>query len=101
MESGVAEGAWPVSMHTPDFPKQLQAILAQHPPEHIGLICATGGRSAYVTEVLARNGLPGVIDVSEGMFGNGQGAGWIARGLPTVTVDDVIAGYEKAVETWE
>ena len=100
-ETGVAEGAWPVSMHNPDFPKQLQAILAQHLPEKIGLICATGGRSAYVTEVLARNGLDGVVDVSEGMFGNGQLAGWIARGLPVVSLDQAIAEYETTMETWE
>ena len=97
-ESGIAQGAWPVSMHSEDFPKRLQAIFAQHSAETIGLICATGGRSAYVTEVLARNGITGVIDISEGMFGNEQGAGWIARGLPIVSLAEAMKQYEISVE---
>lgn len=52
-ETGLADGAWAVSMHTPDFPQQLQEILTRFSPDQIGLICATGGRSFYVTKVLA------------------------------------------------
>lgn len=99
-ESGVADGAWPVSMHAEDFPQRLNAILARYRPDQIGLICATGGRSAYVTRVLAANGITGVVDVSEGMFGNDKGAGWIAREMPVVTVDEAMKGYEAAQEGW-
>lgn len=100
-ETGLAEGAWPVSMHTPDFPKQLQSILGKYAPEQIGLICATGGRSSYIADVLAKNGISGVADVSEGMFGNGKAEGWIARGLSVVSVDEAQARFKAAQETWE
>lgn len=100
-ESGIADGAWPVSMHDDDFPKRLRAIFAQHAPDRIGLICATGGRSAYITEILAKNGITGVVDVSEGMFGNERGSGWIARGLPIVSLDEALKQFNAVVETWE
>lgn len=100
-DSGVAAGVWPVSMHTPDFPRQLQTILAKYGPDQIGLICATGGRSAYVAEILEKNGIPGVADVSEAMFGNGTGPGWIARGLPVVSAEDALAQFKIEQDTWE
>ncbi len=99
-ETGIADGAWPVSMHTPDFPRQLRAILDQYAPEQIALICATGGRTAYVTEVLEKNGITGVADVSEGMFGNGAAIGWIARGLPVVAPQDAMTDYDAAQQSW-
>lgn len=100
-ETGLAQGAWPVSMHTPDFPRQLQSILSQFGPDQIGLICATGGRSSYVTEILEKNGISGVADVSEGMFGNGRAEGWIARGLPIVSLGEAEAKFNTAKEAWE
>lgn len=86
-ETGVAEGAWPVTMHDPGFGKNLQRILRQNPDKTVALICATGGRSNHVVNVLEQNGLSGVIDISEGMLGNGEAPGWVARGLPVVDVD--------------
>lgn len=100
-ETGLAEGAWPVSMHTPDFPQQLQAILAIYRPDQIGLICATGGRSSYVAEILEKNGIPGVADVSEGMFGNGTAQGWIARRLTVVSLGEAQAQFKAAQASWE
>ena len=99
-ESGVAEGAWPVSMHTEDFPQRLQAILQHYRPDQIGLICATGSRSGYVARVLEQNGLTGVADISEGMFGNPSGDGWIARGLSVVSAEEALARYENAQASW-
>lgn len=99
-ESGVAEGAWPVSMHEDDFAQRLQAILQRYDPSQIGLICATGGRSNYVAQVLQQNGVAGVVNVSEGMFGNTHGAGWIARGLPVVSAEDARAFYEATQAAW-
>lgn len=100
-ETGVAEGAWPVSMHTPAFPSQLQAILAQYGPSQVALICATGGRTEYVTDILEKNGIIGVADVSEGMFGNGTDVGWIGRGLPVVTREASEAHFATIQETWK
>jgi rhodanese-related sulfurtransferase len=85
-ETGVAKGAWPVTMHDPKFGANLQRILERYPDKPLALICATGGRSNHVANVLEQNGLSRVIDISEGMFGNGDAPGWIARDLPIVDV---------------
>jgi hypothetical protein len=34
--------------------------------------------------VLAKNGVTGILDVSEGMAGGPNGKGWIPSGLPVV-----------------
>ena len=93
-ESGIAKGAWPVSMHERDFSGRLQDILAKYDSSMVALICATGGRSDYVADVLEKNGITGVIDVSEGMFGNKRGKGWIADGLPVVTLEEAVKSYD-------
>lgn len=85
-ETGVVQGAWPVTMHDPTFGSTLQDIFAKYPDRPIALICATGGRSNYVAGVLEENGISVVFDISEGMFGNGDAPGWIARGLPITNV---------------
>ena len=87
-ETGVAKGAWPVSMHESDFAKRINAILAEYPPEQIAVMCAVGGRSKHITTLLKRKGITGVIDMSEGMMGNKRGPGWIARGLPIVSLEE-------------
>lgn len=100
-DSGVAQGAWPVSMHTQAFSVRLRAILQHYRPEQIALICATGGRSAYVAEVLEKNGLSGVIDVSEGMLGNGTAPGWLERGMPVVSAQEASRAFEEVQATWQ
>ena len=92
-ETGIAEGAWPVTMHDAGFSTNLQQILAAYPDRPVALICATGGRSNYVAGVLADNNIPGVIDIAEGMFGNGDAPGWIARDLPIVDVQSARARH--------
>ena len=99
-DTGIAKGAWPVSMHEADFGQRLQEILAIYPPEQIGLICAVGGRTGHVTQVLERNGIAGIIDVSEGMMGNQRGEGWVARGLDIVPLDQAQSDYEAASANW-
>jgi rhodanese-related sulfurtransferase len=99
-ETGLAEGAWPVTMHEPDFGTRLQTILQEVGSERVALICATGGRTGHVTSILRQNGIEGVIDVSEGMMGNPRGPGWIARGMPVVTLEDAAAAYEAATADW-
>ncbi|MCP5000986.1 MAG: rhodanese-like domain-containing protein [Hyphomicrobiales bacterium] len=91
-QTGLAKGAWPVSMHEKDFGQRLHEILKVYEPHEIALICATGRRSTYLTQFLRKKGISGISNVSEGMFGNGQDPGWIARGLPVVTL---VAAQER------
>jgi len=97
LETGVAEGAWPVSLHTAQFGAELSAILKKFSDRKVGLICATGGRTSYVTEILAKNGITDVVDVSEGMLGNPRGPGWIARKLPVVDLDAAMTVYTQEI----
>ena len=99
-ETGVAKGAWPVSMHRSDFGQQLQLILAEYQPDQIALICATGVRTARVTQQLEKYGLTGIHDLSEGMLGNPRGPGWIARGLDIVSAEDAMRLYEAERQGW-
>jgi len=86
-ETGVAKGAVALSMHTSEFPQQIT-----------GLICATGGRTEYVTSLLAQNGFANVVDVSEGMFGNGEDPGWLARGMPLISSQEAQSAYRRLVQ---
>lgn len=90
-ETGLAKGALPISMHEDGFIQKLQRVLSLGKP--VAMICATGGRTQYVTTTLAKNGLSDVVDVSEGMMGNSRGAGWIAKGLPVVDIATAEAAY--------
>lgn len=100
-DSGVAQGALPISMHEKDFLERFQSVLLEYEPEKIALICATGGRSAEVTYFLEQNGLTGVADVSEGMFGNRNGPGWLKHGLPVVSAEEALESYEKLQSSWD
>ncbi|MFT4706234.1 MAG: rhodanese-related sulfurtransferase [Ascidiaceihabitans sp.] len=92
-ETGVAKGAVALTMHSPDFGQKISALLGTQQDKTIGLICVTGGRTEYVVSILAKNGFDNVVDVSEGMMGNGRGAGWIARGMPLIAADEAQAAY--------
>ena len=81
-ESGIASVATPLSMHENGFIEGLEQIRAANPDKEIALICATGGRTAFLQKELTKRGLGSTIDVSEGMFGNGDAPGWLKRGLP-------------------
>ncbi len=96
-ETGVARGAWPVSMHDRRFPERLFAAreLAENRP--IALICAIGGRSGSLMRALRRADYDGFIDVSEGMLGSRLGPGWIKAGLPIVSIDDALATLPDAL----
>ncbi|MGH1576182.1 MAG: rhodanese-like domain-containing protein [Planktotalea sp.] len=96
-ETGLAQGAWPVTMHDPSFGENLQRILSRYPDTPLALICATGGRTEYVASVLRQNGLSNVIDVSEGMFGNGAAPGWIARKMPIIDEKTARANYTAGI----
>jgi len=86
-ETGVAENALPVSMHEKDFGKKLSQLLAANSNKKIALICAVGGRSGTLLSRLQKMGLDNFVDVSEGMLGSRRGRGWIASGLPVVSLE--------------
>jgi rhodanese-related sulfurtransferase len=81
-ETGMAEPALPVSMHEGGFVQKLLQAMGGDPARRIAIICATGGRTRYLQNVLASNGFSNVIDVAEGMMGSPAGPGWLKRGLP-------------------
>jgi rhodanese-related sulfurtransferase len=85
-ESDIATSAILLSIHEDGFLTGLEKIQAENPGKQIALICATGGRSARIQNELEKRNLGSVIDVSEGMFGNGRGEGWIKRGLPITKI---------------
>ncbi len=89
--TGVAKGAWPLDMTQRSFGPDLVRAIEANPNHDIAVICRTGRRSAYVVEVLAKNDITGVLDVSEGMVGGRNGRGWIPSGLPTVSADEALA----------
>ena len=41
--------------------------------------------------------LESLIDISEGMFGNGDALGWVARGLPIVDVTVARAEHTASI----
>lgn len=96
--TGVARGAWPVSLHEAGFGDKLNQIFQRFPDTKIALICATGGRTRRVTRILEANGVTRISDVSEGMMGNRRGAGWIARGFAVVPLNVAMADYTKALD---
>jgi rhodanese-related sulfurtransferase len=93
-ETGLAAGAWPVSMHEPDFGLKLEKIMMLYKPEQIAIICATGGRTQYIQKTLDGLGIKGITDLSEGMIGNKRGPGWLARKMPTITLEQSQADYD-------
>ena len=90
-ETGIAQGAWAVSVHHWRFVERLFTAheLAENRP--LALICATGIRSGSVMRALRLAGYDGFSDVSEGMLGSKRGPGWIKAGLPVVTMDEALA----------
>lgn len=96
-ETGVAEGAWPITMHSRQFGEQLSRIVSGFPDKTIGLICAVGGRSGYVWELLNSRGLKNFVDIPEGMMGSEAGPGWLKTGLPTVPVEEAMSAVPKGI----
>ena len=89
-ETGVAAGAWPISMHEPDFERRLFALRDLAAGRPIALICASGGRSGAVMGALKRAQIDGFVDVSAGMLGSSAGTGWVKSGLPVVSLDQAL-----------
>ncbi len=97
-ETGLAEGAWPISLHEPRFAERLFAARSLAEERPIAIICATGGRSGYVARELRSAGYTGFLDIAEGMLGSARGPGWIAAGLPVVSMTDALAALPSELE---
>ena len=69
METGVAEGAWPISLHEENFGPKLFAAKELAGDRIVGLMCAVGGRSGAVfANLLSTGQSSSFVDVSEGMI---------------------------------
>ncbi|SEW35256.1 Rhodanese-related sulfurtransferase [Aliiroseovarius sediminilitoris] len=90
-QTGVAQGAWPVSLHDERFPERLFAARDLAETRPVALICATGGRSGSVMSSLRKSGYDSFIDVADGMLGSRSGPGWVKAGLPVVTAQQAIS----------
>lgn len=90
-ETGVAQGAWPVSLHLEGFSNRLMAARVLSEDRPVALICATGGRSGAVFKSLKEAGYEDFIDVSEGMLGSSVGSGWINTSLPVISLEEAKA----------
>lgn len=81
-QTGVAEGAAPISMLDPEFLNKLAAVQAANPGKAVAFICASGRRSGIVQAELARRGFEDIYSVYGGTTGSRDAPGWIAEGLP-------------------
>lgn len=84
MRSGVAEGALTITPQDPSFMERLSEAVGGDRSKPIGLICATGNRTAMIQRFLREQGYGAVADISEGMMGNFTAPGWLRKNLPTV-----------------
>jgi rhodanese-related sulfurtransferase len=82
VETGIASVARPVSMYERQFMTEFRTIAEEANGRPIALICATGGRTAWLQTELTRRGITNLVDVPEGMIGSAAGPGWLRTGLP-------------------
>ena len=91
--TGIPDGSTPISLQhfsrkiRGEFFGDVLAAVQGDKSRSIALICASGGRSAWALELLEEAGFSRVHDISEGMFGNGNAPGWLARKLPIAVCD--------------
>lgn len=94
-QTGVAKGAWLLDMTHEQFGPRLMAVIEQNPNHRVAIICRTGNRTGYLSKVLAKNNISGVLDVTEGMAGGPRGKGWIPTGLPIEKAQDAYDAMPK------
>lgn len=80
--TGIAQGAVPISMQDVDFLNKLAQLTNEHPGKHVAFICASGRRSGIVQAELARRGYENMFSVHGGTTGSSEAPGWIGEGLP-------------------
>ena len=90
-QSGIPDAAIGIDVSAKDFGAKLMEAIGGDRTKPVALICRTGGRSGYASQILAQNGFTSIYDVSEGTHGSGAGPGWLRRGLPTRTPEQPVA----------
>ncbi len=80
--TGIAQGAVPISMQDTDFLNKLAQLTEANPGKPVAFICASGRRSGIVQAELARRGYENVFSVYGGTTGSSEAPGWIREGLP-------------------
>lgn len=86
--TGIPKGAVALTMDNPDFITRLQDLTHNDTDKPIGIICAAGGRSARMCQILQTQGYNVVFDISEGVNGGPHGKGWLEKQLPLVAYID-------------
>ena len=85
-QTGVAQGALHIDMTSTQgetgFVRQVTRSVGGNLRTPIGLLSLAGNRAANARDVLRAAGFTEVYVIPEGMQGNGNGPGWIERGLP-------------------
>ena len=85
-QTGVAKGALHIDMTGTQgeagFVRQVMRSVGDNLRRPIGLLSRAGNRAANARDVLRAAGFTEVYVIPEGMQGNGDGPGWIKRGLP-------------------
>jgi rhodanese-related sulfurtransferase len=83
-KTGVPASGYAITMHQDQatFMQELARATGGSRQKPLALICAVGGRSAFLQGRLKQAGYENVIDVAEGVIGGRRGAGWIKSGLP-------------------
>lgn len=85
-KTGIPAAAARATLRAPDgsdgFLADIERITGGRRDAPVALICAAGVRSAHALRLLRASGYATVLDVHEGMLGNGDGAGWLHRRLP-------------------
>jgi rhodanese-related sulfurtransferase len=85
-QTGVAKGALHIDMTGTQgetgFVRQVTRSVGGNMRTPIGLLSLSGNRAANARDVLRAAGFTEVYVIPEGMQGNGNGPGWIERGLP-------------------
>lgn len=80
--TGVAAGAVPLDMQSPDFVERLMGVMEQSGDADLAVICRSGARSAALATQLDAAGIGPVIDVDGGTVA------WIDAGLPIEQVSE-------------
>lgn len=81
-QTGIGDVAIEADMTSDAFAEILFTAVDNDRSRPVGVICRTGARSSYMTEVLKQNGFTNIVNVPEGMAGSRAGPGWLKKGLP-------------------
>ncbi|MDU8928990.1 rhodanese-like domain-containing protein [Alisedimentitalea sp. MJ-SS2] len=82
-QTGIPEGAIALDMTQQEhFINSIVALRKADMAKPMAMICRTGNRTGQLIKILAAQGFPGLVDVTEGIAGGPRGQGWLPRGLP-------------------